>query len=215
MAAQERAPYGGRPDKRQAIVLAARKVFGREGYSRAGVDAIAAEAGVSKRTIYNHFGDKEQLFQSVALEGAREVTAAIKQIMERHLRKVVDVEQDLIDFTLDRIAAVTAFPDHFALVRTIEAEAGRIPPPILKAWVEEGPQSGHHRLAPYLRRIGEQGLLEIDDADRAASHLTLLTITDVNQQTFYGLLPLPQPELTEIATSGVRAFMRLYGPAAH
>src|SRR4051794_19693926 len=140
----------GRPEKRRAIVQAARKMFGQDGYSRASVDSIAAEVGVSKRTIYNHFADKEQLFLTVALEGAEEVTAAIAQIMDRHLHKIVDLEQDLIEFSLDRVAAVTAFPDHFALVRAIEAEAARIPPLILKAWTEAGPQTAHLCLAPYL-----------------------------------------------------------------
>ncbi|GLY64247.1 TetR/AcrR family transcriptional regulator [Amycolatopsis taiwanensis] len=204
----------GRPEKRRAITQAARKMFGQDGYTRAGVDAIAAEAGVSKRTIYNHFADKEQLFLTVALEGAEEVTAAIAQIMDRHLRKIVDLEQDLIDFSLDRIAAVTAFPDHFALVRTIEAEATHLPRPILKAWIDAGPQTAHLRLAPYLRRIADRGLLDIDDADRAAAHLTLLTITDVNQQTFYGAVRLPEDEITKIVTAGVRAFLRSYAPSS-
>nr|WP_042191358.1 TetR/AcrR family transcriptional regulator [Kibdelosporangium sp. MJ126-NF4]CEL20026.1 Transcriptional regulator, TetR family [Kibdelosporangium sp. MJ126-NF4]CTQ97249.1 Transcriptional regulator, TetR family [Kibdelosporangium sp. MJ126-NF4] len=205
--------HEGRPEKRRAITEAARKVFGREGYSRASVDMIAAEAGVSKRTIYNHFADKEQLFQTVALEGADEVTAAIAHIMDRHLRKIVDLEQDLIDFSMDRIAAVAAFPDHFALVRTIEAEVLRIPPQILKAWIDAGPQTAHLRLAPYLRRIADRGLLEIDDAERAAAHLTLLTITAVNHQTFYGALPLSHEEITGIAVSGVRTFLRSYRSA--
>jgi AcrR family transcriptional regulator len=209
MTGRQRDPHG-RPEKRRAIMQAARKVFGRDGYARAGVDSIAAEAGVSKRTIYNHFSDKEQLFLDVALEGAAEVTAAIAHIMDRHLRKIVDLEQDLIDFSLERVAAITAFPDHFALVRAIEAEAAHIPRPTLKAWIDAGPQTAHLRLAPYLRRIAERDLLEIDDADRAAAHLTLLTITDVNQQTFYGAVPLAQEEITEIVTTGVRAFLRSY-----
>ena len=41
------------------------RLFLRDGYARTSVDAIAAEAGVSKRTIYNHYGDKESLFLSV------------------------------------------------------------------------------------------------------------------------------------------------------
>ena len=147
---------------------------------------------------------------TVALEGADEVTAAIAQTMDRHLRKIVGLEQDLIDFSMDRIAAVTTFPDHFALVRTIEAEAVRIPPQILKAWIDSGPQTAHLRLAPYLRQIADRGLLEIDDAERAAAHLTLLTITDVNHQTFYGAVPLSQDEISEIVVSGVRAFLRSY-----
>ncbi|KND30653.1 TetR/AcrR family transcriptional regulator [Streptomyces acidiscabies] len=201
----------GMPEKRRAIMRAARAVFGREGYTRAGVDTIALEAGVSNRTIYNHFTDKEQLFQTVALEGAEQVTAAIAEILERHLRKIVDIREDLIAFGLERVAAVTEFPDHFALVRTIEAEASRIPTDVLEAWRDVGPLSAHKRLAPYLRRIGERGLLVLDDPERAANHFNLLTITDVNQRTFYGALPLPDAEVNSIVVEGVDTFLKLYG----
>ncbi|MEV5983655.1 TetR/AcrR family transcriptional regulator [Streptomyces sp. NPDC052051] len=204
----------GMPEKRRAIAQAARAVFGREGYSRASVDTIAVEAGVSKRTVYNHFTDKEQLFQAVALEGAEQVTEAVGEILERHLRKILDVREDLIAFGLERVAAVTAFPDHFALVRTIEAEVTRIPPVVLEAWKEVGPLSSHKKLAPYLRRIADRGLLVLDDAERAANHFNLLTITDVNQRTFYGALPLPESETADIVIDGVDTFLRLYGTGA-
>ncbi|MFF4604377.1 TetR/AcrR family transcriptional regulator [Streptomyces sp. NPDC001339] len=198
------------PEKRSAIAQAARVVFGREGYSRASVDAIALEAGVSKRTIYNHFTDKEHLFHSVALEGAHQVSEAIAEIMERHLRKIANLRDDLISFAMERAAAVTDFPDHFALVRTLEAEVTRIPPALLEAWKEAGPLSAHLRLAPYLQRIADRGLLTFDDADEAANHFNLLTITHVNQRTFYGALPMPEPETAAIVTSGVDTFLRLY-----
>jgi hypothetical protein len=37
----------------------------------------------------------------------------------------------------------------------------------------------------------------------------------VNQQTFYGAIPLPQDEIDRIVTSGVRAFLRVYGADIH
>ncbi|CAL9376397.1 MULTISPECIES: TetR/AcrR family transcriptional regulator [Streptomyces] len=200
----------GMPEKRRAITRSARAVFGREGYARASVDTIALEAGVSKRTIYNHFADKEQLFQTVALEGAEQVTEAVGELLERHLRKIVDLREDLIAFGLERVAAVAEFPDHFALVRTIEAEVTRIPPIVLEVWKDVGPLSSHKKLAPYLREIADRGLLVLDDAERAANHFNLLTITDVNQRTFYGALPLPEAEAAEIVVDGVDAFLRLY-----
>ncbi len=51
--------------KQRAILDAASAVFLREGFERASVDVIAAEADVSKRTIYNHFADKRALFLAV------------------------------------------------------------------------------------------------------------------------------------------------------
>ncbi|MDT0341482.1 TetR/AcrR family transcriptional regulator [Streptomyces litchfieldiae] len=204
-------PAAGRPEKRRAITGAARRVFGNEGYVRAGVDAIAAEAGVSKRTIYNHFRDKEDLFLSVALEGAHEVTETIARLLDRHLRKIVDVADDLTAFALERVAAVAEFPEHFALVRTIEAEAARIPPAVLEEWIKAGPQTAHLRLAPYLARMADDGLLTPEDPERAADHFNLLTVVNVNQRTFYGAIPLPPEQVTELVTDGVRTFLRLYG----
>ncbi|MFW6598971.1 TetR/AcrR family transcriptional regulator [Propionibacteriaceae bacterium Y2011] len=200
----------GRADKRQAIASAARRVFGRDGYTRTSIDTVATEAQVSRRTIYNHFGDKHNLFLAVALEGAVDVTEAINSLMERHLRKVIDLREDLIDFSLDRVAAVSTYPDHFALVRTIEAEAVHLPSDILQAWISAGPQTAYLRLAPYLASLAARGLLEVPDPELAANHLTLLTVTDVNHRTFYGAVPLPEDEVRTIVTTGVDAFLSLY-----
>ncbi|MEV4615225.1 TetR/AcrR family transcriptional regulator [Kitasatospora sp. NPDC049258] len=206
--------HRGLPQKRQAIVRAARTVFGREGFTRTSVDVIAAEAGVSKRTIYNHFTDKEQLFQEVILAGASEVTTAQVEIADRHLRKIVALEQDLVDFALDRVASLTAFADHWALVRTIEAEAPRIRPAVLEAWQEAGPRETHRELTRRFDGFAERGLLEVDDPHQAADHFNLLTFISVTQPSFYGAIPLPPARVNEIVTHGVRTFLRLYRPAA-
>lgn len=50
-----------RPNKRQQILDAAARCFYHRGITATGVDAIAAEAGVSKRTLYNHFPTKDDL----------------------------------------------------------------------------------------------------------------------------------------------------------
>lgn len=51
--------------KRSAILEGAIDVFIEYGYELASMDKIAETADVSKRTVYNHFGSKEQLFQAV------------------------------------------------------------------------------------------------------------------------------------------------------
>lgn len=58
-------------DTRQRIVAAAYRLFYREGFQRAGVDEVAAEAGVTKRTLYNHFPSKDDLFAAVLTARAR------------------------------------------------------------------------------------------------------------------------------------------------
>ena len=64
----------GRPkdaDKAAAVLAAARARFLRDGYRRTSLDAIAADAGVSKVTVYSHFDDKESLFVAVMRDHAR------------------------------------------------------------------------------------------------------------------------------------------------
>jgi len=51
--------------KRAAILDGAVDVFISMGYELASMDKIAETAGVSKRTVYNHFGSKENLFQAI------------------------------------------------------------------------------------------------------------------------------------------------------
>lgn len=202
----------GRPDKRAAILTAARRVFGRDGYARANLDVIAAAAGVSKRTIYNHFTDKQKLFEAVAESGSDEVTAEMARVIDRHLHKIVDLEQDLIDFSLERLAVMERFADYFALARTIEAEAHRLPPQILDTWLATAPQTGHRRLASYLEQLPVMGLLHIENPDLAARHLTALTVADVTRETVHGARPLPTQEIKNIIKEGVRAFLKIYPP---
>jgi AcrR family transcriptional regulator len=202
--------YGGQPDKRRAIAHAARTVFGREGYTGASVDVIAAEAGVSKRTVYNHYSDKEQLFLSVILEGSAQVAETHLHIADRHLRKILDLDADLIAFGLEWATSPTAFAGHFALVRTIQAEAVRISPVVLEAWQDAGPRAFQRELALRLRRIADRGLLVIDDAETAALHFNLLTFVNVAQRSFYYAIPLDEAEITDIVTNGVQTFLHLY-----
>jgi hypothetical protein len=55
----------GRPldaAKRRAIIDTAAHLFFHNGYAATAIEQVAADAGVSKVTIYNQFGDKRALF---------------------------------------------------------------------------------------------------------------------------------------------------------
>jgi TetR/AcrR family transcriptional regulator of autoinduction and epiphytic fitness len=51
--------------KREAIVMAAIAEFRDRGFEITSMDRIAARAEVSKRTVYNHFPSKEELFAEI------------------------------------------------------------------------------------------------------------------------------------------------------
>lgn len=59
---------------RAALVLAARELFGAQGYVETSNDEIVARAGVTKGALYHHFKGKEDLFRVVFEQVQHEVT---------------------------------------------------------------------------------------------------------------------------------------------
>jgi AcrR family transcriptional regulator len=207
--ARER-PRGGLADKRRAILAAALTVFARDGYTRATIDAISAAAGVSTRTVYNHFRDKAQLFQTVIQESATRVAEAQIALVDRYLSQVTDLERDLIAFGRAWVAPATAdFAEHFALVRQINAEAGHIPQAAIDAWQETGPLRVLRQVARRLQQLADRGLLRLADPQRAAVHFAVLT--SISNPSYDGTARSPA-EIDETVTAGVRAFLYGYLP---
>jgi AcrR family transcriptional regulator len=67
---------------RAAILAAARRRFSEEGYRRASIEAIAAEASVARPTVYAHFGSKEEIFRTIVGELHDEHLAAMRAAVE-------------------------------------------------------------------------------------------------------------------------------------
>ena len=204
----KRRPRGGLADKRRAILAGALTVLARDGYTRASIDAIAAAAGVSTRTIYNHFADKAELFQTVIQESATRAAEAQIAIIDRHLHKITDLEADLVEFGRALAAPMTAeHAEHFALVRQINAEAGHIPQTAIDTWQQTGPLRVRRELAGHLRQWADQGLLRVENSERAAVHLMLLI--SAADPSYNGAVPSEQA-IDDMVTSGVHVFLHGY-----
>jgi AcrR family transcriptional regulator len=204
-------PRRGWSDKRDAILAAGLRVFGRDGYTRGSIDAIAIEAAVSTRTIYNHFGDKETLFRSVIERSATDVADAQTAVIARHLDAVDDLETDLIAFCLEWSTPTPEFAEHFALVRQVNAEVSHIPADTLQSWQSAGPLRVRRELAVRMRHLAERNLIRAVDPDLAASHLILLTATEVASRTQLSGRPPTRSEVKRLVAAGVHTF--LYGHA--
>ncbi|GAA2720750.1 TetR/AcrR family transcriptional regulator [Actinocorallia aurantiaca] len=192
-----------RADKRHSILDGALQVFARDGYTRASIDVIAKESGVSTRTIYNHFQDKAALFQAVVSESTDTVAEAHIALIDSHFRKITDLEDDLTDFALAWTPhKTTGHTTHFALVRHIQADADHIPAPTIQAWQEAGPLRVRRHLAARLAALPG---LTLDDPERAALHFVVLISPDPAYNS-------PTPDEPHIR-SGVRAFLYGYATA--
>ncbi|MFE1029920.1 TetR/AcrR family transcriptional regulator C-terminal domain-containing protein [Streptomyces sp. E2N166] len=207
-------PRPGPAEESRAIERAALRVFAREGCTRARLDTVAAEAGVAESTLLEHYPDRERLLLSVVLNSAASVAAALADIAERRLSTRTDLEADLIAFGRAWQRPLTEFPEHFALVRQLNAEIARLPANVLEVWRSAGPQRAEQALARGLAKVAERGLLDIEDPCRAAGHFVLLVATPVAQRSFHGALPLTDEETDELVTQGVRDFLRLYRSTA-
>ncbi|MEU9038674.1 TetR/AcrR family transcriptional regulator [Streptomyces sp. NPDC048352] len=203
--------------KRIALAKAACAVFGREGYARASVDALAAAAGVSTRTLYNHFpGGKAELFATVVTWTSAEVrdaqTARLHALLDPARPPHPDnLERDLTALARAMVGVMSEHSDHFALVRHIHAEVGHVPAEVLEAWKDAGPRPVAAALAEALTGLAAAGLIDVHgDAELAGAHLMALSAHQIVQQSHYGLLPLPEEENDRLLTGGVAAFLRAY-----
>ena len=71
--------------KKMQIVDAARNLFTKYGYKKVSMDEIAKEAGVTKKTVYSYFKDKDELFQFFVLEEVENMKALVKQVEDKNL----------------------------------------------------------------------------------------------------------------------------------
>jgi AcrR family transcriptional regulator len=227
----------GRVAKRQAILRAARQVFAGEGYTRAGIETIAAQAGVSTRTIYNHFDSKQNLFTVLIQDSSAQIVDLLRDVIDRHLGSVgtpQELEPALIALAHDWARPQTEFADHFAIVGHLNAEAAHLPPKILTAWKAAGPWKAGTELARHLRRLSADGLLDLgapltdaqaaavatgpeaghrmDAAARAAEHFLLLTTVAIANRSYHSAVALDQAQTAILITTGVRAFLNGHRP---
>ncbi|TDP96500.1 TetR/AcrR family transcriptional regulator [Labedaea rhizosphaerae] len=190
-------------DKQRTLLDGALRLFARDGYARASIDALAAEAGVSSRTIYNHYGDKAGLFRAVILDSSDHVAERQIALADALLGRVVDLEADLVEFGVRWATPEPDFAPHFRLVRHIEADLDNIDPATVAAWHERGPLRVRHALAAHLGRLSDAGLLAIEDPLLAAVHLVHLTATSV--------AAVPDADREAVVRAGVKVFLRAYG----
>jgi AcrR family transcriptional regulator len=73
-----RAPRRDAADNRAALLAAARIVFARDPDSS--LDAVAAEAGLSRRSVYGHFANRDELQRELVSQGAVRITAALAPV---------------------------------------------------------------------------------------------------------------------------------------
>jgi TetR/AcrR family transcriptional repressor of mexJK operon len=172
------APSGRRGHKRQAILDAGTALFLRDGYAATSMDQIAADAAVSKQTVYKHFADKEGLFRAIVLGVTAKSESIVAQLApalaDPDIRSQADLRRALTHLARRYLDGVLA-PHVLALRRLIIAEAERFPD-LAAAYFTAAPARAIAVIAEAFAGYGERGLLQIDDAGVAAAQFAYLTL---------------------------------------
>lgn len=188
--------------KQRRILDAALSVFAAEGYSGTSMDAIAAKAGVSKPTLYQYFGTKEQLFTEIMLAERNTMLLAFDH-------PGTDMVAELHSFAW-HYADTVMRPEFLSLARLIIGEAQRFPE-IGRAYQAAGPDRVLAGMITYLTRQRDAGKLTFDDAELAAEDLWGLILSAPRNQALH--LPDRIPTKTELARyihNGLRVFLKAY-----
>ena len=201
-------PQRGRPrdpERGRRILEAVQRHFNEHGLERASVDAIAADAGVSKTTIYSNFGSKDGLFQAVV----RDRTLAV--VTEAPGAGALDPDHpEKALLAIGSRFLALARGDALGAMRAIYGVAGAQPEACL-AFYKEGPERANSELAAYLRRAHAAGTLKVRNPRQAAD---LFFSMFLGSGHIRGLLKLEMPDSGEdkaLLREAVRVFMAAYG----
>lgn len=201
----------GRPldaAKRRAIVEAAARHFFQNGYAATAIEQVAADAGVSKVTIYNHFGDKRALFAAAVAGECERMPEhfSIEGTQPGVIRERLTAIGESMVFFLSR-------PEMIQFDRRIAAETEH-EPAIGAAFLDAGPRPMKRAFAAWLEHACVAGELAIADAELAAEQFVSMCKGMGDVERRFGAEVTPENSARRI-NGAVNVFLAAYGTGSH
>ena len=199
---------GGRPSRadalrlRQRILEVATELFLAEGYGSTTIEAVAARAGISKRTLYHRFDDKSALFAAV-----------VHDIIE-HIRPPPDValvEGATLRDVLRRLAAMilraALAPKALALHRLVVAESARFPELIRAVHNDGSTREATILIGGLLARDLHESKLTAENRAFAAQQFIVMVVSQPQRRAMGYGAPMTPAELDVWADMCVSLFL--------
>jgi TetR/AcrR family transcriptional regulator, mexJK operon transcriptional repressor len=198
---------------RTAVVEAARTLFLRKGYAGTTMEEIAAAAGLTKRTVYNNYGDKATLFTQIVVDVIAFAVGFAGNLREEF---TVGITAANLRATLDnlgrRLALAIVRPEVIALRRLLIGEAREFPA-LATEYFDRAPGQVLKALASGFEHLGHVGLLRVADARHAAAQFAYLVAGEpLDRAVLVGTTP-PKEHVIACAREGVQTFLARYGVA--
>ncbi len=207
-------PRAGRPPGANAsvpVMAAAKTLFLARGYDRVNLEQVGEAAGVSRQTVYNLFGSKEQLFRSV-IEAH---WASIAEDYSAAFSRQTDLSEGAAAVLRNLGTAVVRFiksTEQVAFTRLVIAEARQLPW-IAQEFYRLGKQPLVMAFSRCLRDLSQAGLLEMADPVIAAHQFLGMIQEFVVWPDVMGVKPdEPHPSAKTVINEAVQTFLCRYQP---
>jgi len=196
----------GRPrstKKRDQIMASAVELFTRDGYEGTSVEDIAARAGVSKQTVYSHFGNKETLFGLA-------VSSRCKQsgIDPDSIDPKMPPEQMLPEMARRFVQLINS--EEAVRVQAVCISSAESHPELGRIFFERGPLQTVHVVAEYLESQHARGNLQVENPLMAAWQFLCMLRAESQMRSQFNLDRQPETDLYEYADYCVAMFLRAY-----
>ena len=186
------------------LLDAATEVFLEKGFSATSIDEVAAAAKASKITFYNHFGNKDELFETVVMR----VNERIHKGFAAALEGDISVEKGLMSFARQMLTVLYS-GEAIRLVRVLHSETERFPS-LGKVFEQAGPERGRKLLASFLLKKMAEGKLRKSDPDLAAEQFMHLALGELSRRMLLGLATASKEQIEKRLKSAVDVFQRAY-----
>lgn len=191
-------------ERREKIFEAAESVFLEVGFAAANMDDIARRAGMSKRTVYELFGNKQTLFD--------ELLDLSRVGLPTSLDDTDAPDEELVDY-LTKLTQHIMSPKQIAIQRVVFAEHMRDPERSQNLF-SEAEKRGRGILSRWVARQVEEGRLAVTDPGQAADMLFGMTVGAIH---FRKLLlgrdeALSSDKLRQRIAQAVAIFLKGAGP---
>jgi TetR/AcrR family transcriptional regulator, mexJK operon transcriptional repressor len=195
--------------KRETILSAGRQLFLNNGYQGTSMDQVAAQAAVSKQTVYKHFGEKRELLFAIVTDALEGSVASIRDRIAA-LPASTDLEADLVALAEDYLHTVLQEPV-VQLRRLVIGEANRLPE-LADLYYQRAPVRTLAALAESFEQLTARGLMHIADSASAADHFAFLIVGRAIDQALFqgGQRVLESMDVKNYVRRGVNVFLAGY-----
>jgi TetR/AcrR family transcriptional regulator, regulator of autoinduction and epiphytic fitness len=195
-------PKVSRGGSREAIVEAASRLFLERGFGSVSMDELAEAAGVARRTLYNQFSSKEEIFREMLLG----VSGHLEEVLPPGIETQGDVEE-VLRLVARMILQLHGRPEYLGFLRMVVADSRQFP------WIAQefaavmDPQT--ERLARYLAHMNAMGVLESRNPLLAA-HQFMGMLNEFSLWPWMMGRPTLAVPAEEVVEDTIRMFLRHY-----